>query len=531
MSESAYEWLTDVMGMAWVQPDGPATECEPLICHVIGDIDEPQGDVTTTLCRTADGRWQTAHRSQAAPSSVTFSLEVWLAKTRTWLQKLKKRRCPFPVYIMHSECPPHDVFLNYDVGQVMHWPFITSRGKSNVGLQRGEEGQAVTQVNQTYEMSAGPNAPEVWKLTHTRRSITEDEPLRDIAFCNNARCVGGCGDLEDECKDGIIVCDEAALASADVWFTADYGVTWTASTTQPFTTTESVNSCVCFYTGRDAVRHVVQRGTADAAAAVGEIAYTDDAGATAWTNVNVGAVASEYGVHSGGLFALDQNHIWCGTDQGNIYFSSDAAVTWVDQAAPDPAAGVQEIYYIHFTDERYGNAVGDARHHVYTTDGGTHWAIIAHTEGADTDIYTCVATIDRNRAFIGGRNAAATAALFYYTDDAGVTLTSYLARLQLAVDGGTITHIGDVMFCDEFAGAVTGTWNDGSDDYKVTWRTFNGGWDWEAYYSTDDAFDTTTQEYQGGNACWICNYNQIWSVGEVSDSTGAVEELSPLGSV
>ncbi len=99
---------------------------------------------------------------------------------------------------------------------------------------------------------------------------------------------------------------------------------------------------------------------------------------------------------------------------------------------------------------------------IYTTDGGDHWTIMANAAGTATDIYTCVATIDRNRAFVGGRNAAGAAGLFYYTDDAGTTWTSYLARLTLAVAGGTITHIGDVMFHDEFAGAVTGTWNDGT---------------------------------------------------------------------
>jgi hypothetical protein len=524
-TESAYEWLTDFMGMAFVQPGGPATITYPLLCHLIGDTDEPEGDVTTTLCRTADGKWETAHRSQGAPSSATLSFEVWLSKTRLWLQRLKNRRCPFPIYIHHSECPPWDVFDNYDSGQVFKWPFITSRGQANVGLQRGEEGQAQTQTNQTYELSAEPDAPEYWKLVHTRRTITEDQPLRDIAFCNAARCVTGCGDLEDECKDGVIVCD-AATAIADVWFTTDYGVTWIAATAQPFDSGEDVNSVVCFYTGRDAVRHIAMRGSVDTGSDA-EVAYTDDAGGTAWTNVPLATSASEYGMHSGGLFALDQNHIWAVTSGCSVFFSDDAGVTWTDQAAP----GTQELYYVHFIDERYGWCVGDARYMLYTTDGGDHWSVPTNTAGAADDVYTCVATIDRNRAFVGGRDTGATAALFYYTTDAGTTWTSYLARLELAVDGGTITHIGDVMFYDEFAGAVTGTWNDGTSDYKGTWRTINGGWDWEFYYDDGDAFDTTTQEYQGGNAVWICNYNQIFSVGAPSDSTGTVEELSALGSV
>ena len=86
------------------------------------------------------------------------------------------------------------------------------------------------------------------------------------------------------------------------------------------------------------------------------------------------------------------------------------------------------------------------------------------------------------------------------------------------------------MFIDEYCGAVAGGYNDGADDFVGTWRTFNGGWDWEFHYNANDALAGAI-EYQVGNAIWICDYNHFFTVGEVSGTTGVIVELSPLGSV
>ncbi len=44
------EQLLSGEGAIWVQPDGPNTETFYLGCHVLGDIDEPRGDLSLKYC-------------------------------------------------------------------------------------------------------------------------------------------------------------------------------------------------------------------------------------------------------------------------------------------------------------------------------------------------------------------------------------------------------------------------------------------------------------------------------------------------
>lgn len=519
--------FTDLHGTLFVQ-EGPGEPTHWLGCTDLEGTDVPVGDVTTALCHTPTGAWETTVEQQGAPSRATMTLTSYLGKTRGWLQKKAADKCPLNIYVHHTECTPRDVFNNYETGQALQHSILTARPRANQVKQRGEEGQAPTPVDIAFDYSARPGPPEYWKLVHTRRAIAESEPLRDIAFCNAPSCGGSCGSLQAQCDEGIIVADAGTGAIANTWFTTDSGATWAAGATKPFTTDEDICSCVCVHLSATQTRHIVARGTTDAGNPA-EIAYSNDAGAT-WTNVNVGSTNGEYGLHSGALFALNhnQNYIWKCTDQGNVFFSGDAGQSWADQNA----GASNGLYYVHFVDTRYGWTVGDQQEILKSTDGGAHWAAPTALPGGATDVFTCVATITDQTAFVGGTTAA-TAGLLYRTTDGGASWTDYIGRLQAAegLPAGTITQIGDIDFADEYAGCVTGTFNDSSaGDVKGTWRTIDGGWNWEFHCDPDDAFDGSVV-HQGGNATVICDYNHVYSVGEVSGATGTVEELSAKGSV
>lgn len=508
-------------GIIWVQPDGPNTEPQPLLCHNLDSIDEPLGDTATRLCRTAAGGFKAVHRSQGFPGEGTFTIEAWLPKTRGWLQRQVARRCPIPVYVHMVSCGRKDLFLNYDYGELGKNAMITSRGKASLVRASADAGEGAADMSMmTFDMSVEPLSPEYWKLVESRRTIAEDEDLRDIAFCNPGQCLGPCGALEDICTDGAIVTDATAGSpsnTADVWFTVDGGATWTLGGADPFAGGEDIASVVCFQIDRNTTRHLVARGTLDGTAVM-EIAYSDDAGTT-WTNVNVGTTTSEFAMHSGALFALNSRNIWLVTDQGNVYYSSDAGLTWTDQGAPIPGAGVEELYYVHFIDENYGWTVGDNNHAMYTTDGGEHWTIVTGPGGA-FDL-TCVATIDAFRVWVG--RGGGTGSL-WFSNNSGTNWT----QRALPNEGGTITYIGDVDFVDEFCGAVCGIIEIAATDYPIIWRTFNGGFSWEPYYDANNALDGAVN-HQGNNAVWVCDYNHMYAVGEVSDATGVVAELEAAG--
>jgi len=523
------DYFTDFQGTIYVQPNGPGTETFWLPCTDLDATDAPGGDVTRAFCRTSSGGWETAIEQQGAPSSSTFTLTTWLGKTRNWLQKKWRERCPLNVYVHHKECEtPSHIFDDYETGEALQYGFPITKGGANQAKQRAEEGASATPVDESFDFSARPLPPRYWKLVHTPRTIAEDEPLRDVTFNSTIVCGGECGAYQPACNEGMITADAAAVAIADVWFTTDGAQTWVAAANQPFTTSEDVNSGVSVHISQGITRYIVMRGTTDAGNPA-EVAYTNDRGATAWNPVNLGSTNGEYGMHSGGLFTLnhDQNYVWACTDQGNVFFSGDGAQTWIDQGANASNA----LYYIHFIDTRYGWTVGASQEILRTTDGGVHWAAPTALPGAGTDVFTCVATVTSQVAFVGGTTAA-TAGLLYRTANGGTSWVDYIGRLAVAggLPEGTITHIGDVKFIDEFAGVVTGTFNDGSDDFVGTWRTVDGGWNWEFYYDAAAPLDGAVEK-QGGNAIWPCDYNHAFSVGEVSSSAGTIGEFSAIGSV
>ena len=516
------EYFTDQMGMIWVQPDGPNTECFPLFCHDMDGLDSPLGDVTTALCLDAQRVWQTVHASQGAPSRATGTIETWLAKTRSWLQKQVERRCPLGIYLHWAECGDQDIFANYDTDRSLHNTFITAGPTgSNMVLRRGEEGQAPTMVGSAFEISADPMPPFHWKLDVTRRTIAEEETLRDITFCNGVECGGDCGEAKDLCTDGMIVPNFTVASAADAWYSTDGFATGTASA-MPFLATENVASVVCFAIDANTVRHLAFVGTTAGAADM-QYAYIDhylDLGTwSAWSAVQtvIPSANGEYAMHGGAAFSLDSEHTWVCSDLGGIYFSDDAGLTWVDQAAPTPTPA-ETLFCVRFLDDRYGMCVGGtgAASSVLltTTDGGEHWVL---GTGPVAELCTGVDLTDEKHAWITAANGT-----LWYTEDFGVSWTQRTLT-------PTPTKLGDVDFLNKYDGAVCGYKTVGADLIQTVYRTINGGHDWEAY-SNPVVMDAAAN-YYGLDAVWMCDPNHIFAVGEESGLTGTILELSPVGSV
>lgn len=513
------EYLDEGMGTVWVQPNGPNTEVYALLCVDLDSVDEPQGDVSLQLCRQADRTWETVLQSQGTPGQVTFDVVATKAIQRSWLQKQLERRCPMPVYVQHSVCGRQDVFLNYDVGELMMSATITNKSKANMAKGRSGEGDTPEPTTETFSFSAHTPAPEYYKLlTTVQECSTEDEPLRDIVSCSTPQCQGACGALVDPCDSMQIVADALAGSPADGYATANSGALWTAWTSQPFAASEDIASVVCFDIDRTTKRILVARGTADGGPM--DVAYSDNGGATAWTTVAVGALTDEYAAHGGALWALDHRHIWLctGIDFANIYFSGDGGLTWADQGAPAPAAS-EQLMCVHFVDVNYGMAVGGnaAATGLYleTSDGGAHWSTVT-TEPSAT-LGTGVRVLDAYRAWVTLANGG-----LYYTNDWAATAWN---QRTLPV---TPTALGDIDNIGEHFISVVGHETVGAAKYPIMYRTVNGGMDWE-YYLHGTAFSENI-EYYGLNSVIMCGYNTIYAVGEeLSGGVSAVLLYKPAG--
>jgi len=520
---SANTYFENYAGTIWVQPDGPNTAPEPLLCADIDGLDESLGDITNRYCRDGSGNWVSTSRTQGTPSEITGDVVAWRGTTRNWLDKMKAEKCPFPMYITRSSCGREDVFLNYEEGHLLPFAYVTGSSSAQNVRRRAEDGEASSLVESTYSVSVQPPSVYFYKLLNsiTTTAQSEVEPLRDIASCTTPICAGNCaGTPERACMSLVVVADSAVSpATANMHYSNDYAATWTTGTTDPFNGAgelgTGIASVVCFDLDATTTRMIVAQGDTVAATTM-SVRYSDDSGTT-WTAVDVGE-AGEFCVHSGALFALDSSHIWMCTNLSNIFFSNDAGLTWTDQAAPAP--GVDEVLnYIHFVDFDRGWAVGGnvaaSGLFLETTDGGAHWNLADAEPAATAGIW--VSVVDNNTVWCG-TNAGAV----WYSNNWGTTWTQRLLPI-------TPTATGDGRFFGQYAGFIGGTRTVSAEVFPIVYRTMDGGYSWE-YYQNATSFSTAVELF-GLNAIQVCHENKVVAVGEqLVGGSSLVWTLKPNGS-
>jgi len=523
-------FLTDKHGAVFIQ-EAPGEPPVPLLCANVSEIGETPGDVTTSMCLDENGRYVVAHRTQGAPSDATVTIEPRLQENQTMLEVYLDGRCPF-VFYAHDVCDgPADIFLTYKRGQVLKFPFITAAKTTNFMKRAVAAGDGATDSMQSFDLKAEPGAPRYWPLLVTTRGLTEAKPLRDISSCGVPQCATTCGPRVLACNDLVAVTDGDVAIKANVWFSHDAAKTWTVAATLPFAVAEATSAVECFMTGNRQSRVLVARGTTDAGNPA-EVGYTDDEAVT-WHRADLPTPDGEFVSWGNALFAPKESRMWLGTNAGGIYKSVNAGASWVQQAVITSPAN-EPIRCIDFVDENHGWAGGDVQLLVYTVDGGTHWNNSPTAPGTADSIYNGVSVHSQFKVWLCGQNTGTGLAELSRTTDGGRNWVDYLPRLYAALNfpGGTIENLGDIKFRDEFCGYTCGAVNTGTANLVVTFRTTNGGWDWEAYFDPNNA--VTAFNYTGGVAVLPCdNYNHFFTAGEVSTATSMVfvEEGLPVGGV
>jgi photosystem II stability/assembly factor-like uncharacterized protein len=240
-------------------------------------------------------------------------------------------------------------------------------------------------------------------------------------------------------------------------------------------------------------RWLVGRATAAGFAAV---AYSNDGGAT-WTIVEVGATNTEYFTGPNTIFALDGSHIWGCTDQGNVFFSADGGVTWVDQGAL-AASGGNALNCIHFVDEDTGYAVGDADTVIYTDNGGATWTAATAT-GLGVALKSVVC-FSRYRAIIGA--AIVVAGSLVMTFDGGVTYE------QKAFTGNGVEVVNAISFYNNIVGAIV---TDTAGPIGSLHMTIDGGASW---------YEIVVPVNAGLTDVDMCGNNELYISGLASAGAG-----------
>lgn len=479
------EALKSSQGAVWIQ-ETPGKEPVYIGCIDVDALAESRGDQTLINCHDGRGGYVVVGSTGGPPEAVTTSLTALEFPESDVLDSLIDGNCMVNVYLMQRKCGRAEVFDNYVRGKIMHHTKLTNVGNENVVMR--EEDNAATRK---LDLSAWNPVYRVRPVTVSRQTTASIVDWNDISFCNDAICAGECGVAGQAGSVGFAVGDVNAGVVSDVYTTTNAGTTWTVAAAMPFGAAQNAMSSVCFQIDRDSTRWLVARGTLAATALA--VAYSDDAAATAWNSVTVGALVTEAAVGPQSLCAIDARHIWLATDgagaAGNMYFSSDGGLSWTLQGAS--SVGGTSINCVHFSDFDNGYAGGAGDVIIKTTDGGTTWTAVAATGTGDA--INTIWVFNQYRVIVG----TATGHLFQ-SWDGGLTWTQ-----------GTFTgSAAGIVKCIEFApgndlvGYMAHTRAATHGDIH---RTIDGGYSWER-------LDTITNV--GINSVKVINPNLAHAVGE-----------------
>lgn len=476
--------LTTRQGALWVQPDGPNTPVYFLGCHDLSDIAENAGSIELLRCMDKRGGWRTVGSTQSPPDAVTTSIENLTFIARDWLEKLA---CDFTLYSLQRSGGEPDIFTNYVRALILNRARVTTVTDKSIVHHEEETGST-----QSRDIEAWPPVYRTGTLTARRETTSETLALNDVHTYSPLNC-------ETRVKPGdkAVAAADSSGYSGNMQQTLDAGATWAALATDPFSAGQNSLSVVAFPISDIATRILVAKIAPGGAQ--GQIAYTDDNGAT-WTQVNIGGGTAGHGaVDSGALFALDQGHIWLASAEGYIYFSSDGGASWAAQTSG--TLTTEDLRCVAFADENYGMAGADNDVLLFTTDGGTTWELTDTVTGAGDEINSIAPAGDYWWAGTSGGE-------LFYTRDQGDTWA------QRTFSGSGAGEIADIAFANDLIGYAIHNTAAPVGEILVT---INGGYSWKAI---------TVPTNAGLNALSVADESTVYAVGEVEGGTATIIKVT-----
>lgn len=148
-------------------------------------------------------------------------------------------------------------------------------------------------------------------------------------------------------------------SAGHIFQSLDGGITWTEQDTG--TTLGGDGHAIHFATDR----------VGAAVGAAGKVAVTEDGGQTWTLKTVVGAFILS------AVWVVDSDHIWAGAENGNLYYTTDAGLTWNQRVFPGSGAGkVKAISFVPGSDlmgVMVKDTAGPVGSILTTIDGGYTW--------------------------------------------------------------------------------------------------------------------------------------------------------------
>ena len=484
--------FTDADGSVYIQQQ-PGSETHFIGgCFEAGDLPNPQGDMEPIYCLDANREFQVVGSTPTAPGKITSSVTGLTEASANWLELFVNDFCPFYIHFVQHTCGTRGVWSHWDRVYTYLIQAITDDPISSFMSREG--GNSTTHA---FNWTAMPPRVGSRRLGIGRKTTAEDQAANCI-WAEPKQCASDCGEEIKLGQNLMIGHDDDTVNPPVIMRSTDFGDTWDVIGNDPHVVTESIVAGCAFPVDKDTMRNIAVRDTN--AGAPLEIEYTDDAGVTAWTSVVVPPTAlpnGEAGTTGQCIFAFDQEHIWLCTSIGNVYFSDDGGLSWVNQNAA-AASGAAVLNSIHFFDANVGVAGGVGPVVIYTIDGGTNWTAMANNPGgvpnsvrmtgpSSLDVISGDATgdVDRTR----NRGASAWVEQYALTEVKSLDIASSTVYFLIDDDGA-------------------------SDDI---YQTADGGLSWQAY---------TTPTNTGLNHILVLSPTLVFAVGEL---TGGLATYIKLG--
>jgi photosystem II stability/assembly factor-like uncharacterized protein len=484
MSDKVY---SSRRGAVFVQKTGPNSKAEVLRCLDADAVTSPKRDKELIKCWDAYGEgWIDVGKTYSPPGPATVTLTQL---TEASMSELEKLYCP--VTLLFAQVKSGKVTQINNAERVIIMKNAEPTEDSYDGLVHHSDDNVSTHA---MPFSADSEITVVGYPDLQRQTTTLPEALNDI----HGNLTADCPDRVEPGDYLIAVPDADGVGgTASVYYSRDGGITWTASAADPFAADENIAACQWLMKDNETERWLV--GEEAPAAGQGDVAYSDDLGAT-WTTVTIGGAAAGHGPTLGGcLYVVDAEEIWLASAAGYIYKSEDGGESWTAKEQAGITAG--DYAHIHFFDSDTGVAVAASGVVALTEDGGDTWVAGTPVTGTP-DLLSCWMS-EEETIWVGDDDGD-----LWYSHDFGTTWTE---RTGLA---GTPGAINDVEFFDSQVGFIV---VDTAAPVGSIHQTILGGYSWRAL---------TTPTNSGINAIHVVNQNLAYMVGEANGGTAFIGKLS-----
>ncbi len=478
-------YITNAEGNYFMQ-ESLARAQEWLTCTGVGDIEIPEGDLTPVYCQDPlnSGQFKIEGFIRGDRGAGTYTLTKPLANVYNFLLET---RCAHQGRINWVCRGLRQDPRNFELAMLLIEATPSRRGVP--GPVREPDGTEA-RVNTTLDLSYIEQML-VYNLTIERQALANVINANAVYFLPE-RCEDRCGAARGLCQEGVIGLDATGyLGDSEIKKTHDSGAEWAATINTPYTIGGNTDAVLIVET-RTGARIIAFRSE-ELVGDTAVCAYTEDWGATAWTEIQIGLVNNQ--AVQGAAFRGAPIYA-CGSD-GFIWMSVNQAGSWAESEA-----GVEtnlDLNAICFTPDGKGFCVGITNAFLYLAEGSNNWTLLAGPDPIGTPILMSVAVNLKGHVFVGTNDGR-----LFRSEDDGVTWVEWLdfaaGTIPWVAFDPQVGYVG--AFIRNTAGGVGSLHR--SEDGGASW--------WEI---------PNMPAKNGLNSGFMCDQNNIIAVGNVDPAPAA----------